>query len=184
MVKSNVKPDVVIGNGLRLRFDEEVGQYLPAIADDAQFAPVAPLPLAGTNTVRTPATRVISTGEYGAICAKLSILAIGSTAAIGGVYLVFKFVAIVARGMATKFMPALFAGLVDAGYWIGVVAVVGASLFFAISLFRRNPAERQAEQQTAHSAQTEQSQARNNVNIFVNQDFNTAQQYVNDFRAK
>lgn len=197
MVKSNTKPDVVIGNGLRLEFDESVGHYLPvpgkqapvfpgdlpAIQQDAQFAAVAPLPLSGTNTVR-PAPPSTTPAEYGAICAKMVIMLTGAAAALGVVYLVIEFVAIVSRGMVTKFAPALFAGLVDAGYWIGVFSVLGAALFFAISLFRPSTAEQQAEQQTAHSAQTEQPQTRNNVNIFVNQDFSTAQQYVNDFRAK
>ena len=188
MVKSNTKPDVVIGNGLRLEFDESVGHYLPvqgkqapdlpAIQQDAQFAAVAPL--SGTNTVR-PAPPSTTPAEYGAICAKMVIMLTGAAAALGGVYLVIEFVAIVSRGMVTKFAPALFAGLVDAGYWIGVFSVLGAALFFAISLFRPSTAEQQAEQQTA---QTEQRQTRNNVNIFVNQDFSTAQQYVNDFRAK
>lgn len=181
------KPDIKLSTGMILRWNAQEQQYLPVL--DAEYTdfenvtpdppPAAPPPAAPPQATRNQAqVKEQSVLEYASNATKLMMFVGGLMLAIGTIKISVALIDVLIEGIYSKLMPALFSGLAEAGYYLGVGIVSILALFILSFLVKAR--KTRVEEETDDPKPV--MRTTNIFQWFIVNDADTAQQTVDQFK--
>jgi hypothetical protein len=183
------KSDVRLETGMILRWSDTEQQYFPVIvpaSPDIEFENVEPVEprraAPKRDTEQPPAAPQVSNAAYFHSAVKLAIFTGGIMTAIGIIKISIAVIEVVIEGIYAQMMPALFRGMVEAGYYLGIGIGLLFMMYLASALIRSRSARTSDE--TEKETVTESKSTTNIFQWFIVNDADNAQQTVDQFKNK